>query len=238
MERSALPSLKISELILLPERLTWIDETNRGQHAFLQDVDRCFFFGEYFSGKGYQGGGTNQLIFNYKLKPSIAAINGARRGYKERAVTAIASGLRKSMTQENAERMTWVPIPPSKVMGHPDYDDRLIRTLTAAFDGYNADVRPLLRQTDSTEADHLAGDRLTPELLRDLLEVDTAALNAQPLRKGIVLFDDVLTTGKHFKCCEHLLRDVVPTAVPIIGIFVARRIFPDPAVDFEDLTER
>ena len=222
---------------MLADRLTWIDDTNRGKHAFLQAEDRCLYFGEYHGREGYKSSPTNQLIFNYKCPPSTAATHAARRGYKEGAVRTIAAGLRRAIPQENAERLTWVPIPPSKAIGHPDYDDRLIRTLAVAFNGYNADVRLLLRQTESTEADHIAGgNRLTLDELLALLEVDQAAFNTRPLRQRIVLFDDVLTSGKHFKCCERRLRDVVPAAVPIFGIFIARCIFPDSADDFEVLT--
>jgi len=221
---------------LLPERLTSIDETNREHHAFLEQGDRCFFFGEYFAYKGYQGGGTNQLIFNFKCKPSVAATNPGRRRYKEQAIEFVAAGLRRAMTQADAESMTWVPVPPSKVAGHADYDDRLMRTLAKAFSGYNVDVRSLLRQSMSTEADHNSGSRLTPDALHALMELDIAQLNALPVGQAIVLFDDVLTTGKHFKCCERRLREVVPANVSVLGVFIARRILPDATAEFEDIT--
>jgi hypothetical protein len=221
---------------LLPERLTSIDETNREHHAFLEQGDRCFFFGEYFAYKGYQGGGTNQLIFNFKCKPSIAATNPGRRRYKEQAIESVAAGLRTAMTQADAESMTWVPVPPSKVAGHSDYDDRLMRTLAKAFSDYDVDVRSLLRQSMSTEADHNSGSRLTPDASHALMELDVAQLNALPVRQAIVRFDDVLTTGKHFKCCERRLREIVPTNVPILGVFIARRILPDATAEFEGIT--
>jgi hypothetical protein len=44
----------------------------------------------------------------------------------------------------------------------------------------------------------------------------------------IILFDDVLTTGKHYK------REIDPT-IAIAGIFVARRALPRPIDDFENL---
>jgi predicted amidophosphoribosyltransferase len=178
------------------------------------------------------------LIFNYKCKPSIAAANPRRGGYKESAVATISAGLRKAIRQADAERYTWVPMPPSKAAGHSDYDDRLIRTLLKAFDGYNVDLRPLLQQSMSTEADHNTDVRLTPDELYALLRVDQARLRARPLRERIALFDDLLTTGKHFKCAERRLRELVPTAVPIVGVFVARRILPNPADEFEDLTQQ
>jgi len=66
--------------------------------------------------------------------------------------------------------------------------------------------------------------------------LEIAQLNALPLRQAIVLFDDVLTTGKHFNCCERRLREVVPTNVPIMGVFIARRILPEATAEFEDIT--
>lgn len=220
---------------LLPDRLTWIDETNREQHVFLQEGDRCLFFGEYFAGKGYQGGGTNQLIFNFKTLPSIAGTNPARRSYKESAIGTVATGLREVLGRNQIERLTFVPIPPSKTQDHPDYDDRLIRALTIGCAGFNSDIRLLLRRLSSTESDHRAGARLTPEALHSLIELDSAGVAAKQVRESVVLFDDVITTGKSFKCCERRLREVIPATIPIIGLFVARRILPNPFDDFENL---
>lgn len=168
------------------------------------------------------------MIFNYKCPPSTAAQKAARARYKEAAVADIAAGLRSAIARPSAEQITWLPIPPSKAQGHADYDDRLTRTLRMAFAGYNADIRQLLRQTASTEADHAAGNRLDPEELYGLLQVDQTAIAARPIQGTIALFDDVLTTGKHFKCCERPLREVLPADVTIIGVFVARRILSAP----------
>ena len=221
----------------LPDRLTGIDETNRGHHAYLREGDRCFFFGEYFAGKGYQGGGTNSLIYNFKMRPSDAQANAARRNYKEAAIATVSAGLRHVVSREQIERITWVPIPPSKTAGHPEYDDRLSRALTMACVGSDADIRSLLRRTTSTDADHSTPDRLSPEALYALLEVDAASITVKPLRGTIILFDDVITTGKSFKCCERRLREVIPPATRIIGLFVARRILPTFDDEFEPLTE-
>lgn len=213
---------------LLPDRLTWIDETGRDQHAFLQEGDRCLFFGEYFAGRGYQGGGTNQLMLNFKTLPSMARTSPARRGYKESAIATVAAGLREVLGRNQIERLTFVPIPPSKTPDHPDYDDRLTRALAMGFAGFNSDIRLLLSRLSSTESDHRTGARLTPEALYSLLELDSAAVAAKPMREAIVLFDDVITTGKSFKCCERRLREAIPATLPIMGLFVARRILRNP----------
>jgi predicted amidophosphoribosyltransferase len=222
--------------ILLPDRLTQIDDTNRGDHPYLEEADRCFYFGEYFAGKSYKGGPTNQLVFNFKCKPTVAAANVGRAHYKNQAIQTIAGGMRRVIGQQNAERYTWVPIPPSKVIGDPDYDDRMLRALHIAFQGYNTDIRPLVRQTVSTAADHEQEDRLTRDALRAVLAVDLTSLQSVPLRDGIILVDDVLNSGKHFKESERQLRSAIPGDVAIAGLFVARCLHQDPADEFEILT--
>lgn len=218
---------------MLPDRLTLIDDTNRGDHPYLEADDRCFYFGEYFAGKSYKGGITNQLVFNFKCKPTVAAANAGRAHYKSQAIQTIASGLRRVIGQQTAESYTWVPIPPSKAIGDPDYDDRMLRTLRLAFQGYNADIRLLIRQTASTAADHEQEDRLTREALRAVLEVDMVSLQSAPLRSGIILVDDVLNSGKHFKESERQLSHAISATVAIAGIFIARCIHQNPAYDFE-----
>jgi predicted amidophosphoribosyltransferase len=43
------------------------------------------------------------------------------------------------------------------------------------------------------------------------------------VRAQIALFDDVLTSGKHYKCCQRRLREALPST-PIAGVFLARRV--------------
>ncbi len=191
--------------------------------------------GEYFAGRGYQGGGTNQLIFNYKCLPSKAAAHAGRKGYKDRAVAEIAAGLRTVISAEDLTKITWVPIPPSKAVGHAEYDDRLVLTLESAFAGQNPDIRRALFQAESTEADHTTGARITPDELFEVMRLNLAQLQVAPLRQTRVLFDDVLTTGKHFRVAERRLRKYVPAATPIVGLFVARRVLNVAKADDFDI---
>lgn len=219
---------------MLPKRLTGIDATNRDAHSYLIEGDRCFFFGEYFAYQGFEGGYTNDLILNFKITPSALRKNPTRTRYKNGAIAEAAASLRNVAPREQAVRYTWIPVPPSKAVGHPDYDDRLERTLHQAFDGYPVDIRNMLRQTQSTEADHARGsNRLTPDQLYDILELDTAAVAASPVRElGVIFFDDVLTTGKHFKCCKQRIREALGD-IPVIGLFIARRVPPDVSIEFD-----
>lgn len=211
---------------MLPERLTWIDDTNRPDHFFLDTGDQCLFFGEYFSGTGFSGGPTNQLLHNFKIKPSVIVANSARRRYKESAIREIAEGLRRAIAAEFLPKITFIPVPPSKIPGHPDYCDRMIRTLNLAFAGTAADVRPLLMQTSDAVADHETRERMSMSDLLEIVTVDERQL-AYPPRPTIILVDDVLTSGKHFKVCKQRVMEKLPHW-DIFGIFVARCVRPNP----------
>jgi hypothetical protein len=192
----------------------------RAEHDFLRVGDRCFFLFDYRAGCG--GPSVNQLIAALKSPPTAVAADHASARRKRCAVAAAAVALRQCIPRAQAESVTWVPVPPSKARDDPDYDDRLERVLALAFRGYDVDMRSLMSLRHSVAADHAAAQRLSARSLRTLLVADDSALAAAPLRSRIVLFDDVLTSGKHFRCCEQLLRSLCP-GVTVDGVFLARR---------------
>ena len=96
------------------------------------------------------------------------------------------------------------------------------------------DVRAIVRQAASTTASHEAGqgDRVTVEDLLDLYAIDETIAAPAPQTIGIV--DDVLTAGTHYRAMHTALAARFPN-VPIIGLFVARRVFPDDPLAFGGL---
>jgi len=202
-----------------------LDAQQCAEHAFLSAADRCHCLAEYLPGRGYRAGKVNQLIVNLKCPPSIAGLDARRRHYKQRAINDIAAVLRAALDRSQVERTTWIPIPTSRPECDADYDDRLPRILRAAFGHYRLDLRSALYQRQATPADHGSARRLSADALLRVIGLDRELLEREPLRERIVLFDDVLTTGKHYKCCERRLRELL-AEVPISGLFVARRVLP------------
>jgi hypothetical protein len=202
-----------------------LDEHRRTEHAYLTASDQCRCLAEYLPASGYRASRVNQLIVNLKCRPSIAASDPRRLHYKLRAIDEVARVLRGALSRSAVESATWIPIPPSRPARDVDYDDRLQRILTAAFGDYDLDLRGLLYQTETTAADHTRSRRLKAEALYRVIALDHEALARKPPRARIVLFDDVLTTGKHYKCCERRLREAL-AQIPISGLFVARRVLP------------
>ncbi|MFZ4013582.1 hypothetical protein ACOYHA_18945 [Klebsiella pneumoniae] len=135
----------------------------------------------------------------------------------------------------NLKDLTFVPIPPSKCHEDPLYDGRMIEVLESAK-RINADIdyRELVRQRESRAASHNSEVRQTPEEIASNYIFERS--QAQSLRKMIVIFDDVLTAGSHYKAMKAVIRTHLPESV-IVGLFVARTAREAEIDWFEDLDE-
>jgi len=209
----------------LPPRLTKVDELILDQHGSLTGEDECYHLLEWTKGGGYSASETNQLIANLKKGPE-------KRGfpeyyYKERAIETAAYNLRNTINDEWLRKATLVPIPPSSCKADPNYDDRMTQVLRAMTRGLShRDIRELIIQRDSVTPAHLSGDyRPSVAEIVENYEIDESLLDPTPTVIGI--FDDILTAGSHFRAAKQLLSQRFP-GVSIIGVFIARRIFPQP----------
>ena len=81
----------------------------------------------------------------------------------------------------------------------------------------------------STPAVHDRDDRPTPAELEARYLPDPSQFHPKPRILAVV--DDMITTGAHYVAIRNILRRQYPD-VPIMGIFIARRV-PE-AVDVED----
>ncbi|EGF93795.1 hypothetical protein ABI_00270 [Asticcacaulis biprosthecium C19] len=210
-------------------RFSKIDESNIGDHYYLESSDQCLFLYEYTAGKTYAYSQTNNLISNLKKKPSQAIRPGYH--YKRQAIIQCSTDLRDALNPDWLANATLVPVPGSKAVGDPDFDDRIERICRGL--GQNVDVRRLIIQNASTQASHEAGDgpRRTIEELVGLYQVDETQAHPRPEVIGIV--DDVLTTGTHFRAVQQVLNERFPGVI-CIGLFIARCVHTSPFEDFED----
>ena len=214
-----------------PQRLTKVDDLIRPDHWYLTADDACYFIGEYTAYRGYAHSDTNHLIFNFKKTMD-------RRGrpewrYKERAIRTAAAAFRGTLNPEALDRLTFVPVPPSKVKEDPLYDDRLTRMLGSIRPSLPLDIRELIVQMVSTDAVHVRDMRPAPEQVQALYRIDETL--TEPVRDIIAVVDDILTTGAHFRAAKSILSTRFPGAA-IIGLFIARRVPNTAAIeDFDDV---
>lgn len=202
-------------------KLSEIDDLSRPEHHFLEPGDRCFFLWEYTPNRGYKFSEANNLILNFKKSPERQGRPEWR--YKEQAIEKITEAFLKSLRAVWLQGVTLVPIPPSEARESLRYDDRMLRVLGRLGEKLDSslDIRELILQNKSTVADHKADQRQSIEDLIDNYYFDEQAALPEPA--SIALFDDLLTTGRHFKAAKHLLRMRYPDT-EILGIFVARSL--------------
>jgi hypothetical protein len=210
-----------------PQRLTKIDDLARPDHFYLTAADEYYFLGEYTARKGYAFSATNQLILNFKKPMTVR--NTAQWRYKEKAIDEAAAAFRAALNDEWLDSATLVPVPPSKAKNDALYDDRLVRMLRGIRAQPALDVRELVVQRASTAAVHDQENRPTPEQIQANYAIDHTLQDPDP--RVIGLFDDVLTTGAHFRAASAALQQSFP-GVRVIGLFIARRV-PE-AADIED----
>ena len=208
-------------------RFRLIDASNRADHPRLEQDDKCLFLFEYTSRRNYSFSETNGLINNLKKKPSRFRGTSSWK-YKTSAIQSCSLHMRQALSPVWLATATLVPVPSSKALDHPDYDDRVEQICRNI--GPAVDVRALVRQTISMDAAHEAatGPRPTVSELVAHYEIVEALAHQRPTTVGIV--DDVLTAGTHFKAMQRVIQMRFPEA-DIFGLFVARRIFPvEPAM--------
>ena len=203
-----------------------IDKTTRAEHTYLTKEDLCYFALNYTANESFDYSDANSLIQNFKKSPD--RIGQPEWYYKERAIKRIAGILKQNISPEVLKKVTLVPIPPSKDKNDPLYDDRMVAALNEAF-GRNGDIRELLIQLESKEASHKSEIRPGIDELYENLDLDEAL--CEGMKDNVILFDDVITTGAHFKACQKRLLEYNPD-LNILGVFIARREIkeePEPA---------
>ncbi|WP_051016479.1 hypothetical protein [Bartonella tamiae] len=200
-------------------RLTRIDDLTRGDHYFLDANDDCYFIWEYKRGAGFRGK-ANSLIYNLKKKPSQTK-NQAILNHKLNAITECSKTLSEILNPDFIAIATFVPIPCSKHTSDPEYDHRM-EQICRSINGAN-DVRCLVSQNKTTKASHNSeqGNRISIEELMEVYEIDQSLISPTPTT--IVIVDDVLTTGTHFKAMKKILSQQFPQA-RILGFFITRRV--------------
>jgi hypothetical protein len=207
---------------ILP-RLTRVDELILDQHGSLTTEDECHYLLEWTKGGGYSASVTNRLISN--LKKGVDRRGLPEYFYKEQAIETAGYNLRQTINRKWLEKATLVPIPPSSRKADPSYDNRMTLVLQAMTRGIvEADIRELIVQRESMMPAHLSGNyRPTVAEIMANYEIDESLTDPQPTVIG--LFDDILTAGSHFRAAKLVLGGRFP-GVPVVGVFLARRIFP------------
>lgn len=215
-----------------------VDELLRSDHPCLDQSDECYFVGEYTARNGVGYSETNLLISNFRR--AVAPRYKLEEWYHKEAAIRFAATLFWAGIPPDAMNgygsWAFIPVPPSQMRGDPDYDDRLMRMLRQSPRIYSLDVpRPnvweLVIQSRRTEPVLPGGERMSPEELRRIYQLNKALPEWRSSvlyprvkdAEAVVIVDDLLVTGAHFRAMKSILQEQFPDA-EIIGLFIARAV--------------
>ena len=116
----------------------------------------------------------------------------------------------------------FVPIPPSKIKTDPLYDDRIVQVASAFCKARKGDFREILSIKENIEPSHAGEKRPKPAEIEANLILNPELCTIK--KDIIILVDDMITSGAHFKACQRKLHEAFPMAI-IKGIFITRRTF-------------
>ena len=165
-----------------------------GEHCYLDSSDECYFANSYECSCQH---GSRSLILSLKQGDPFAIYDAAQQ-------------LTSVIPAEWIRTCTFVPMPRSCGTWNALKD--ICRKLKVS------DVRDLLEQKRDTPSSH-SGWRPTPRERADLLRVNETQANPHP--KTVVVVDDVLTTGSHFRAAKMVLQQRWPQ-MRVVGLFLTR----------------
>ena len=210
----------------IPSRLLSIDDLTRRDDYHLSEEDVCFHLWEYVKGGSFQDYPTNQLIKNLQI-PSSECNNNYRWRYKTQAIAYAAKALGDVVPSNYLSAWTWIVMPPSAIRSDPAYDSRLTDLLNRVRPRIS-DVRELVSQRKNTSSKKKG---ITPEVRADNFLIDEEEATPEP--QSVIVFDDVIAGGSHFKAIKMVLRERFP-GVDVVGIFLARTLRPEePTVEID-----
>lgn len=197
-------------------KLLKIDELTRKFYPYLEKTDNCYYWHEYTAKKSFGYSKSNQLMLNLKKCPSLKEKFEYR--YKEQAVSQCA----ELFAVREWGDCTIVPIPPSKGKKHDLYDDRLVKILELAKRQYpnnKINYTDIVEQNGDYKAEHMQTQRANVQEL-----IARYSLRACVIPTNVIIvFDDVLTRGTHFKAVQKILSEKYPEK-QIEGLFIARTV--------------
>jgi hypothetical protein len=194
-----------------------IDELYLPSHKYLEAADECYYFMDYTPPVKENKTPENSIIINFKKKMHRKGLGDWH--YKTETIKWVSDLFVQNTTAIINPGAVIVPVPPSYIKGHKMYDDRLIQ-VAQNFSAARPDTefRELISLNSEMNATH--EEEKTTEELKSLLSVDEA-LCAKPAQQ-IVIIDDVLRFGAHFKAIKNILEPKFPDA-QFIGLYIARR---------------
>lgn len=196
-----------------------IDQATQEIPSYLDiQNDICYYAREYVAYGGYNTSDTNSVILNFKKPPSVK--DTPQWHYRQKAVKQIATELYCFFKQLPLNNIFISWIPSSKLITDPEYNSRFEDLLLKLAGYLQINYGHLIISKGKLQPSHLDGPR-DPSILTSNFTLNQD-IDISPFT-WVVLIDDVITSGSHFKVCKNLILEKF-SEKKIAGVFWAKTI--------------
>lgn len=179
---------------------------------FLKDGDWCYYYGNYTPG-GFSASEYNSMVQNFKK--DISRKERDDWYYRNNAVDKFALMLHYALKDRQC---TIIPCATSKPRNSPNFNDRLDAVASKLGSlSLNYDIQFCLDTIEERTPSHTGGTRNPAEIIKNT----RWATPTKTPNHIIILIDDVLTTGAHFRAYKDIILKNLPNS-NVIGLFLAR----------------
>jgi len=193
---------------------------NHSLHSryYLDEDDECFYFMEHQPG-GYSASPSNSQISN--LKKPISAKGSTQWKWKELAISQFIQDL-KSLELSSENVVIVVPGATSKPRESSNFDSRIDQVVDGVFENHKSfQVEYLIEAKNEVIPANYGGSRKKEDIKKN---TKWNGFNGT-VYETVIIIDDVLTTGSHFKAWKEIIKENAPEVKRIIGIFWALHVF-------------
>ena len=184
------------------------------QHISRDDV--CAYLLEKES-EGYSASDANNLIYNFKKPVNRKGLPDWR--YKDIAINTI-SEMVNNIAFPNC---IIVPAPTSNPRYSANWDSRIDQVVDSIVTEAIT-VEKILDVNSSVTPAHLGGSRDIDSIKAQTICYE---LKNTAMVDTIIIVDDVLTTGAHFKAWKELILETYPSIKKVYGLFFALHVWKD-----------
>ena len=186
--------------------------------SYLKQEDKVWLAYEYVPRTPFSECKYTRLIFNFKRPLEKIRKEEWRSQYKKEAIAQCIKDLIYLFPKKKSFLIAFIPT--SKTKDDPDYDDRLDQVLKAVTEkNSNLILEAPFTINKSVLASHMKGSR-DPKMIKENFRWKGFSSDKATLEKveGLVLFDDVITSGAHFSACKSLILEHHPD-LKVFGLF-------------------
>lgn len=188
--------------------------------TYISESDTCVYFLEKES-EGYSKSDANNIIYNFKKPMNKKGHDDWK--YKIGAIAQFSSML----NNVKFPKCIIIPAPTSNPRNSANWDDRLDQSVDNISQADVTIVKALDVVSSQTPA-HLGGSRNIQDIKNSTIH---NSLSQYTDYDTVMLVDDVLTTGAHFKAWKELILENNPNITKVYGLFFALHLWKDIEVE-------